>query len=220
MDSSRYRLPYPLAKALAKGTSNEIARLFLHSIVLRHGGPAVVITDRGTAFTAALTEELIKLCYTDHRKTTSYHPQTNGLTERLNKTIADMISMYVDDDHKNWDDILPFVTFAYNTTAQETTSFTPFRLIHGREVTTMLDAMLLPDEIDEFISDAVEYAPLAEAARQLARQRIRHQQIIDARRYNLRRKGVTFQPVDQVLICITAELLAVPALTTVAPFAL
>ncbi|KAM7281938.1 DDE-type integrase/transposase/recombinase [Ixodes scapularis] len=42
--------------------------------------------------------------HTSHRRTTAYHPQTNGLTERLNKTIADMISMYVDVEHKTWDE--------------------------------------------------------------------------------------------------------------------
>lgn len=195
-----YLTRYCETKALPKGTSAEIARFFVHNIVLRHGAPAVVITDRGTAFTAALTEEVMKLCKTDHRRTTSYHPQTNGLTERLNKTIADMISMYVDVDHKNWDDILPYVTFAYNTAVQETTSYTPFRLVHGREVTTMLDAMLLPDEIYVVTPDATEYASRAEAARQIARQRIRRQQTIDARRYNLRHQQVTYQPGDQVWV--------------------
>lgn len=69
------------------------------------------------------------------------HPQTNDLTERLNKIIEDMLSMYTDMDHKNWDDILPCVTFTYNTAQQETTQKMPFSLLHGHEVTTMLDAM-------------------------------------------------------------------------------
>ncbi|GFV90949.1 transposon Ty3-I Gag-Pol polyprotein [Trichonephila clavipes] len=50
--------------------------------------------------------------------------------------------MYVDVEQKNWDEILPFVTFAYNTAKQETTGFTPFYLLHGREAETTLDTML------------------------------------------------------------------------------
>lgn len=56
----------------------------------------------------------MKHTYTDHRHTTAYHTQTNGLTERLNKTIADIIFMYVNDDHRTWDEV-------YNTATQETT---------------------------------------------------------------------------------------------------
>ncbi|GBM97446.1 hypothetical protein AVEN_181240-1 [Araneus ventricosus] len=55
---------------------------------------------------------------------------------------------YVDDDQKNWDNILPFVTFAYNSAKHETTGISPFYLVHGRDVETPLDATLpfLPDE--------------------------------------------------------------------------
>ncbi|GFS97021.1 transposon Ty3-I Gag-Pol polyprotein [Trichonephila clavipes] len=77
----------------------------------------------GAVFRSRLVSSLVDLCNIDHRFTTAYHPQTNGLTERFNKTLADMLSMYVDVEQKNWDEILPFVTFAYNTAEQETTGF-------------------------------------------------------------------------------------------------
>ncbi|GFW84626.1 retrovirus-related Pol polyprotein from transposon 17.6 [Trichonephila clavipes] len=94
---------------------DEIAKFLLEEIVLRHGAPQVIITDRGAVFRSRLVSSLVDLCNIDHRFTTAYHPQTNGLTERFNKTLADMLSMYVDVEQKNWDEILPFVTFAYNT---------------------------------------------------------------------------------------------------------
>ncbi|XP_075540078.1 uncharacterized protein LOC142574988 [Dermacentor variabilis] len=65
-------------------------------------------------------------------RTTAYHPQTNGLTECLNETIADMLAIYVDAEHKTWDVIRPFVVFAYNTAVQETTQMTTFRPVEGR----------------------------------------------------------------------------------------
>ncbi|GFT94015.1 transposon Tf2-9 polyprotein [Trichonephila clavipes] len=59
----------------------------------KHGAPRVIITDRGAVFRSRLVSSLVDLCNIDHRFTTAYHPQTNGLTERFNKTLADMLSI-------------------------------------------------------------------------------------------------------------------------------
>ncbi|KAM7296834.1 DDE-type integrase/transposase/recombinase [Ixodes scapularis] len=194
-----YLTKYAETKALPSGTALEVAKFFVESIVLRHGAPQVLITDRGSSFMAQLTQEILRLSHTDHRQTTAYHPQTNGLTERLNKTIADMISMYVDVEHKTWDEVLPYVTFAYNMAIQETTGITPFQLVHSRKVTTMLDAMLPQDPTDAGTYDAQLVTQRAEV-RQLARLRIKDQQRVDAGRYDLRRRDVEFQAGDRVWV--------------------
>ncbi|KAM7309909.1 DDE-type integrase/transposase/recombinase [Ixodes scapularis] len=149
-----YVTRYAETKALPSGAAVEVAKFFIGSLVLRHGAPEVLITDRGYSFMAQPTQEILRLSGTGHRRTTAYHPQTNGLTERLNKTIADMIAMYADVEHKTWDEVLPYVTFAYNTAVQETTGVTPFQLAHCRKVTTMLDAMLPHEPADDGIPDA------------------------------------------------------------------
>ena len=133
-----YLTQYAETKALPSGTAVEVAKFFVESILLRHGAPEVLITDRGSSFLAQLTQEILRLSHTSHRRTTAYHPQTNGLTERLNKTIAEMISMYVDVEHKTWDEALSYVTFAYNTAVQETTGLTPLELLHGRKVAPVI----------------------------------------------------------------------------------
>lgn len=114
-----------------------------------------------------------------------------------------MIAMYIDVEHKTWDrivPIVPYVTFAYNTAVQVITRFTPFRLLYGREVQTMLDSMLPCQDADEFATDAGEFAERAEEARQLARLHIgqQQQQQADARRYNIRHREVSCNPGDQV----------------------
>ncbi|GFV64561.1 transposon Tf2-11 polyprotein [Trichonephila clavipes] len=83
---------------------DEIAKFLLEEIVLRHGAPRVIITD-WSRLSIQTCFSLVDLCNIDHRFTTAYHPQTNGLTERFNKTLADMLSMYVDVEQKNWDEI-------------------------------------------------------------------------------------------------------------------
>ncbi|GFU31967.1 transposon Ty3-I Gag-Pol polyprotein, partial [Trichonephila clavipes] len=99
-----YSTRYAITKALPTAEVDEIAKFLLEEIVLRHGAPRVIITDRGAVFRSRLVSSLVDLCNIDHRFTTAYHPQTNGLTERFNKTLADMLSMYVDQpEPKNHD---------------------------------------------------------------------------------------------------------------------
>ncbi|CAF1608443.1 unnamed protein product, partial [Didymodactylos carnosus] len=79
-------------------------------------------------------------CGVNHIKTTTYHPQTNGLTERFNATLAGSIGTYVNQQQSDWDDYLPFVTFAYNTSKQATTGIEPFKLMYGRDPILPFDA--------------------------------------------------------------------------------
>ena len=76
----------------------------------------------------------------------------------------------------------------------------PFQLVHGRAVTTMLDARLHHVPTDDGNDDAQLISQRAEEARQLARIKIQNQQRVDARRYNLRRRDVHFQPGDRVWV--------------------
>ncbi|GFW58333.1 transposon Ty3-I Gag-Pol polyprotein [Trichonephila clavipes] len=119
MDNSLHGLLNTITKAWPTAEVDEIAKFLLEEIVLMHGAPRVIITDHGAVFRSRLVSSLVDLCNIDHRFTTAYHSQTNGLTGRFNKTLADMLSMYVDAEQKNWDEILPFVTFAYNTAKRD-----------------------------------------------------------------------------------------------------
>ncbi|GFT76580.1 hypothetical protein TNCV_3678191 [Trichonephila clavipes] len=195
-----YSTRYAITKALPTAEVDEIAKFLLEEIVLRHGAPRVIITDRGAVFRSRLVSSLVDLCNIDHRFTTAYHPQTNGLTERFNKTLADMLSMYVDVEQKNWDEILPFVTFAYNTAKQETTGFTPFYLLHGREAETTLDTMLpfCPNDFDD--NNITKIAARAEESRQLARVHTLRAQDKDRLRYDSKHQIVSYAPGDLVWV--------------------
>ncbi|UYV67511.1 hypothetical protein LAZ67_5001024 [Cordylochernes scorpioides] len=195
-----YLTKYAVTKAIPTGGAVEVAKFMVNDVVLKHGAPRELITDRGRSFQAKVVNELTKMCGMSHYFTTAYHPQTNGLTERLNKTLVDMLSMYVDVDQKNWDSVLPFITFAYNTARQETTGFSPFFLVHGREAETMLDALFpyQPDyEEDEHISHLMMDA---EEARQLARLQTLKAQAIDKERYDSRHKPVYYDVGDLVWV--------------------
>ena len=66
-------------------------------------------------------------------KTTPYHPRSDGLVERFNRTLLAILAMFVSREHDNWDDLLPFMMLAYNTTVHTSTGFTPHRLVFGEE---------------------------------------------------------------------------------------
>lgn len=187
-----YLSRFAITKALPTAEAEEVAKFVTEEIVLKHGAPRTILTDRGKVFQSKMVTELYQLCTTKHLMTTSYHPQTNGLTERFNKTLADMLSMYVEVEQTNWDDILPFVTFAYNTAKQETTGFTPFFLIYGREAETTLDTVF-PFKIDGPSDDFVDrLVTQAEESRQLARIRTLQAQHRDKTRYDATHRDVSY----------------------------
>ncbi|KZR98030.1 Uncharacterized protein APZ42_006756 [Daphnia magna] len=80
-----------------------------------------------------MVSEICKLFKIRQIRTTAYHPQTDGLVERFNRTLCDMLACYVVDEPEEWDKFLPFVTFAYNTSKQATLKDNPFYLFYGRE---------------------------------------------------------------------------------------
>jgi hypothetical protein len=92
--------------------------------------------------TASFAEELFQALQTNHLVTAAYHPQCNGLVERYNHTFAEMLSMYVNSYHNDWDGLIDFVTFAYNTSRQETTGYSPFYLLYGWEAVLPIDVAL------------------------------------------------------------------------------
>ncbi|UYV76308.1 hypothetical protein LAZ67_13003313 [Cordylochernes scorpioides] len=197
-----YLTRYVITRALPSADAQQVAKFVLEDVVLKHGAPREIITDRGRVFQSKLISELTGLCSSAQRFTTAYHPQTNGLTERLNKTLADMMAMYVDVEQKEWDVILPFITFAYNTAKQDTTGFTPFSLIHGREAETTLDTLfpLLKDEDQEDYNR--EIVTRAEETRQLARLHTLRAQEGNKRLYDAKHREVSYQPGDKVWIFI------------------
>ncbi|UYV73997.1 hypothetical protein LAZ67_11001769 [Cordylochernes scorpioides] len=177
--SEDYLSRYAITRAIPNGSAEEVAKFMVEDILLKHGAPRELISDRGRTFISRTLKEINDLCGTIHRFTSAYHPQTNGLTERLNKTLADMLSMYVDVEQRNWDAVLPYVTFAYNTSQQESTAY--------RENTS------LEDYVESMVTNA-------EDARQLARLNILRSQERDKSRYDQSHRPVHYQTGDLVWV--------------------
>ena len=76
----------------------------------------------------------------------AYHPQSDGLVERCNRTILTMLSMYVCDDQSDWDAHIPYVMMSYRASEQETTGISPNRMMFGREVNLPLDLLVTQNQ--------------------------------------------------------------------------
>ena len=87
----------------------------------RYGFPLFLHSDQGKEFDNAMIHKLSELLGTVKTKTTPYHPRSDGLVERFNRTLLAMLAMFVSQEHDNWDDLLPFMMLAYNTTVHTTT---------------------------------------------------------------------------------------------------
>lgn len=192
---------YVETMALPRGTSEEIAKFFITHLLLRHGAPRVLVSDRGRSFLAQLLQDVLRACSVIHRPTSAYHPQTNGLTERFNHTLSDMLAFYVSADHDNWDSVLPYVTYAYNTAVQSTTQFSPFRLLYNREPLHTVDTLFPfpPATTNVTLEEATSRA---EECRQLARCRTFDHQAASKSRYDSHHRHVAYNQGDLVWLWV------------------
>ncbi|KAJ9505461.1 hypothetical protein QJQ45_008894 [Haematococcus lacustris] len=116
----------------------ELAQLFFDSVFKYHGLPKVIISDRDPRFTSNFWQQLFAKTGTHLNISTANHPQTDGQTERANRTIEDMLRNYVSPHHTDWDNHLTAVEFAYNASVQASTGYSPFMLNSGQEPHTPL----------------------------------------------------------------------------------
>lgn len=130
---SDYATRYPEAIPLRSVTAHNVAEVLV-DIFARHGIPEEILTDQGTNFTSALLGELYKLIGVRALRTSPYHPQTDGLVERFNRTLKSMLRKVLKGEKRSWDRMLPYVLFAYREVPQATLGFSPFELLYGRDI--------------------------------------------------------------------------------------
>ncbi len=113
----------------------------LFSMISRVGIPKEILTDQGTAFMSRTIRELYGLLGIKSVRTSVYHPQTDGLVERFNRTLKTMIRKFVHEDAENWDKWLEPLLFAVREVPQASTGFSPFELLYGRQPRRVLDIL-------------------------------------------------------------------------------
>ena len=122
------------AVALPNQEAETIAQAFLNEFIVKFGTPLKILTDQGRNFQSKLLCELCELLQINKSRTSPAHPQANGTVERFNRTLKCMLTMYSQEDQQTWDTYLPQVMMAYRASVHSATSFTPNRMMLGREI--------------------------------------------------------------------------------------
>ncbi|GFS64106.1 retrovirus-related Pol polyprotein from transposon 17.6 [Trichonephila clavipes] len=125
---TRWPEAVPLRSLKAKTACDSLLQIFP-----RTGIPSIIASDQGTNFKSALTQEFKKRIGSSPRFSCPGYPASNGLVERWNKVLKDMIHHVIREDPRSWDRQLPFLLFAYREVPNTTTGVSPFRLLYGRE---------------------------------------------------------------------------------------
>ena len=116
-----------------------VAKITVEEIVTRYGVTTYIHSDQGSQFKSALFQEICRSLGIRKTRTTPYHPQSDGMVERFNRTLVTILSGYVNELQSDWDVYIPYVMMAYRSARQETAGYTPNKLMFGRETATPLD---------------------------------------------------------------------------------
>src|SRR6266498_5552562 len=154
-----YFTKYPEARALANANARNVANFLYEDIICRYGCPRKIISDKETHFNNQIIERLLEQFKIRHNLLTSYHPKTNGLVERFNKTLCESLAK-LNEKRENWDEYISPTLFAYRTKINKSTQFTPFYLTYGRKAKLPFDdddtEITLNDRVKEMSVDLTQ----------------------------------------------------------------
>lgn len=181
-------------------TSVQTAQLLVDQVFTRLGFPLSIIADRDPKFTSAAFQAVAKSLGVKLNLSTSHHPQTDGMTEALNKSLELGLRAFVAQDQKDWPQYLPALSFAHNSMKHGSTTMTPFELLmayHPRGP----EGDLRSGAPDVYRSaEAEDFKEQFEARREIARSSMMVAQAHQAKYYNQRRRPEVFHSNDKVLV--------------------
>ena len=135
--------------------ASTVADAVVDRIVLRHGCPTTLLSDRGSQFMPTIFKRMAERLGIKKVFSSAYQPQTNGQVERLNRYIAFALSAYVNDHQDDWNEYVEAIAFAYRTSIGDAIGNTPFNLVHRRDL--QLPTYLLARPTQSFVEDVHQY---------------------------------------------------------------
>ena len=109
----------------------DVAALFVQHVIRAHGVPANIVSDRDPIFTSHFWRRLMELLGIHSNRSTAFHPQTDGQTERLNSVLEQYLRIYCDFQQTDWASLLPLAEFSYNNSKHSATTLSPFFANYG-----------------------------------------------------------------------------------------
>ena len=196
-----YFTRYVEAYALPDQTATTVARYLVDEFFMRFSPPERLHSDQGRNFESAVIAETCKLLGIEKSRTTPYHPQSDGLVERFNRTLLDMLAKAVVDRPANWDRHLRRLCFAYNTCTHPTTGYPPFTLMFGRVARVPVDVALgtnLPPSASTIPQYVATLRQSLDTSYSYVKQQMGHELERQKRQYDNRTQGKSFERGDLV----------------------
>eukprot|EP00253_Pinus_taeda_P029356 PITA_29356 len=134
-----YMTKWVEAKALIKANEESVLTFLFEEIFVRFGLPRELVTDGGPPFNSHGFKDTLQKYHIKHRMTTPYHPQSNGQVESTNKVIETILTKTIKENRRDWFQKLPEALWAYRTTWRNTTGFSPYELVFGKNVVFPLE---------------------------------------------------------------------------------
>ena len=197
---TRFVQIFPTKNKSAKTAADNIFNKF----ILNYGFPRRIHHDQGGEFNNKLFARLHELSGIAKSRTTPYHPMGDGQCERMNRTLINMLKCLNEAEKKNWKDHVAKLAFAYNSTVNKATSFSPFYLMFGRESRLPIDSLFGIDMSTKHGGNYNEFANNWEKsmkqAFEIARKHIEVGKKANVRYYNKKVRGNEILIGDEVLL--------------------
>lgn len=113
------------------GTARQLAQLLVERVFCNHGTPSDIVSDRDKLFLSHFWQTTMELLNVRTKLSTSFHPQTDGQTERTNQTLEQYLRAFVNYKQTNWASLLPIAQFTCNTYCNASTTISPFQAVYG-----------------------------------------------------------------------------------------
>ena len=196
---TKYAQAYP-----TKGQqATTVAKVLYDNFFMHYGFPAKLHSDQGRQFEGKVIAALCDLAGIEKTRTSPYHPMGNGLTERFNRTLINMLGTLDPDQKSDWKKYIPSLVHAYNCTRHDSTGFSPYELMFNRQPRLPVD-LLLGSEPPQ---SSIAYSSFVDSMKQrlkysydLASQRSKDAQKSQKRIYDLRTRGNVLYPGDRILV--------------------
>lgn len=143
---------YPLSNI----TASTVAEYLFRGWIKRYGCPREIHSDQGRQFESAIFREVCALLQIGKTRTSPLHRGSDGMVERTNRSVYNILSQCVTENHRDWDQHLDLIVMAYNSTVHESTGMSPYRLVFVEKMTVHIGLLIDPVPGEE-ISTASEY---------------------------------------------------------------
>ena len=181
-------------------TATGTAQLLWNTVVRYHGVPRVIYSDRGPQFTAKSWQELWRITGTKLGYSIAYHPQTQGVVERMNSVVSQTLRCLIHErkNVKDWEILLPTVEMVINSLPNQSTGFSPFYLNYGHEPVTPIqllkgDELANTESVDSFIRRV-------SSDWKLARENLQRSVGLQAKYYDRKHRDISYKVGDLVLL--------------------